>query len=116
MRKILFSASVLLVIVLGVIVVFGTSCRKNTTCVASITVLDNATSKPISGALVKIDYTGTGKQLQSGQGTTDGNGNVRISFQLEAILDVNVTHPQYQPATTIIKLEAGKTTEKTVRL
>ena len=115
MRKNLFSASVLLVLFLGLIVLFGSSCRKNTTCIANVTVLDNATSLPVSGALVRIDYP-TGK-LQSGQGTTDGNGKVSIKFQYEAVLDVTVTHPQYPAgATSIIKLEAGKTTEKTIRL
>jgi hypothetical protein len=115
MRKFLFSASLLLVVLLGVIVLIETSCNKNTTCVANVTVLDDATSLPVQGALVKIDYP-NGK-LQGDQGTTDASGKVSIKFKYEAILDVTVTHPKYsKPGVTIIKLEAGKTTEKTVRL
>lgn len=109
--------SLALVIALVITVLIPTSCKKETTCTAEITVLDATTNQPVTGATVMLDCstcptTGT---LQSDQTVTDASGRCSFSFKYEAVLDIHVTL-QTRTATGVVKLEAGKTVEKTVAL
>ena len=47
---------------------------------------------------------------------TDANGEVTYTFKYPAILDIQVTHISYGSAEDLIKLEEGKTVNKTVTL
>lgn len=113
----LFAALVAIVIT----AVLPLSCKKETTCYANITVVDATTNAPVSGATVKLDCStcpppGNGQSLSTAdQQTTDGSGKASFTFKYEAVLDIHVTL-QSRTASGVIKLEAGKTVEKTVPL
>jgi hypothetical protein len=93
------------------------SCKKETTCYANIIVVDANIQAPIIGATVKLDCgtcsNPSTSNLQTDQTTTDASGRASFTFKYEAVLDITVTSSQ-GPATGVVKLEAGKTVEKTV--
>lgn len=106
----------------------NTSCRKVTDCKAVVHCVDS-TGVAISGAYVQLyanvkdpndpkgttTYTGDVKA----DGTTDGAGQVKFTFKLPAIFDIKATAAvgsKTISGTSIIKLEEGKSVEKTVTL
>lgn len=111
---------------------FFISCDKNTDCTAKIICVD-AGGVPVQNAAVqlyanvKTSSGGTVVADIKAQGVTDGAGTVSFLFKLPAIYDItsSVTAASTgtgSPSTTtligtgIIKLEEGKTVEKTVTL
>lgn len=122
MKKLIFGTASLIVLFLAAYSTVGTSCNKETQCDAVITVLDTV-GNPIVGATVKLDCNGcpppppgSSATLQGDQQTTDGSGRASFSFQYEAVLDITVTHPTHTTTTAILKLEAGKTTNKDITM
>ncbi len=115
--------------------VFFISCQKNTDCKATVKCVD-AGGSPVANAAVQLFATvKTGSASQTGtviadlkaNGVSDGAGNVSFVFKLPAIYDIVATTTAAStstngPATTtivgnsIIKLEEGKSVEKTVTL
>lgn len=111
---------------------FFTSCEKNTDCTAKIICVDaNGTALQGAGvqlyANVKTSTGGTVVADIKAQGVTDGAGTVSFLFKLPAIYDITSTLTAASTATSgpatvtltgtgIIKLEEGKTVEKTVTL
>lgn len=105
-------------------VVFNlSSCRKETDCIASVKCVDsigNALSDvnillyaPVKGADGKTTYTGD----VTASGNTDGGGQIKFTFKLPAIYDIKATlavGSRTLNGSGVIKLEEGKTTEKTV--
>lgn len=90
------------------------ACQKNTDCKADITCTDQngqpvANAKVLLYAEVKPNVEGDVKA----EGVTDANGKVSFIFKLPAIFDVKAK-VNSQEGTGIIKLEEGKTAEKTV--
>jgi len=121
MKKLLL-ASIFMFAAIAMVVTTQTSCNKETQCDAIVTVLDTVGS-PIVGATVKLDCNncpppppGSSATLQGNQQTTDAAGRASFSFQYEAVLDITVTHPTHVTTTGIIKLEAGKTTDKSITM
>ena len=121
MKKSILGISTLLVMLFAAISVLNTSCAKETQCDAVITVIDTV-GNPVVGATVTLDCNncpspppGSSSTLQTGDQTTDASGRASFTFKYEAVLDITVTSVNPAgTATGIIKLEAGKTTEKTV--
>lgn len=110
---------------LSTFVLTHTSCKKkDTDCIASITCVDTngaalSNMSVLLYATVKsatnpaVTYTADLKA----NGTTDGGGQVKFKFQLPAIYDILATGSigtKTVSGTGIIKLEEGKTVEKTV--
>ena len=113
MKKVLFGSTALFAFILMAMSLLQTSCAKESDCDAVVSVVDTVGS-PIVGATVKLDYNGGG--LQSDQQVTDASGRASFTFKYEAVLDITVTHPQHALTTGIIKLEAGKTVDKTITM
>jgi hypothetical protein len=108
-------------------VVFNlTSCRKETDCKATITCLDSAGVNPVGGANVLLYATvksADGKTTYTGDvtanGTADNDGVVKFTFKLPAIYDIRTTLTSGTKTLVgvgIIKLEEGKTVEKSVNM
>ncbi len=101
------------------------SCEKDTECKAVVTCVDSV-GTPVNNADVllyaqvkspdgKTTYTADVKA----QGTTGGDGTVNFTFKLPAIYDIKATSVAATRTITgigIIKLEEGKTVEKTVTM
>src|SRR4051812_18941784 len=101
------------------------SCEKDTECKAVVTCVDSV-GTPVNNADVllyaqvkspdgKTTYTADVKA----QGTTGGDGTVNFTFKLPAIYDIKATAMVATRTITgigIIKLEEGKTSEKTVTM
>lgn len=101
------------------------SCRKDTDCKATVKCIDSS-GKAVNNANVllyalvkspdgKTTYTADVKA----NGNTDGDGTVKFTFKLPAIYDIKATLPLSTRTLTgigIIKLEEGKTVEKTVTM
>lgn len=109
----------LLLIFAGIILIF-TTCKKDTECDAVVTVKNkNDTLIIYSNANVKIH-----KSDVLAEGVTDGSGQYRHTFKLEAILDIDAVAPRppidsLTPAdtlagSTVIRLKPGETVYKTV--
>jgi len=101
------------------------SCRKDTTCKAVVRCVDSSGTAIGSADVLlyaqvkspdgKTTYTGD----VTASGTSDGNGEVRFTFKLPAIYDIKATlatSTRTFNGIGIIKLEEGKTAEKTVTL
>lgn len=112
--------------------VFFISCQKNTDCTATIKCVD-ANGDAVSNAAVQLFANVKTSNNQTvvadlkANGTSDGGGNVSFVFKLPAIYDIVATTTAvntgtFGPATltitgnSLIKLEEGKTVEKTVTL
>jgi stress response protein SCP2 len=101
------------------------SCEKETDCKAVVTCVDSV-GTPVNNADVilyalvkspdgKTTYTADVKA----QGFTEGDGTVNFTFKLPAIYDIKATATVATRTLTgigIIKLEEGKTIEKTVTM
>jgi hypothetical protein len=116
-------------------VMLGNSCVKPKECKANITVYDTTGSVPQSGVTVKLYATVNGNTADlKAEAITDGEGKVSFTFKLPAIMDIDAqkpnctivppsynssgqyVHGQYCHGKGIIKLEEGKTTDKSVNL
>jgi hypothetical protein len=111
--------------------VFFISCEKNTECKANIKCVNDA-GQPLQNATVRLYAnvkTSTGGTVTAdlkANGVTDAGGLVSFVFKLPAIYDITATTTAVgsgSAATTntivgtgIIKLEEGKTVDKTVTL
>jgi len=111
---------------------FFISCDKNTDCTANIKCVD-ANGDAVSNAAVKLFANVKTSNNQTvvadlkANGVSDGGGNVSFVFKLPAIYDIVATTTAantgtFGPTTltltgtSIIKLEEGKTVDKTVTL
>ncbi len=111
---------------------FFISCDKNTDCTANIKCVD-ANGAAVSNAAVKLFANVKTSNNQTvvadlkANGVSDGGGNVSFVFKLPAIYDIVATTTAvntgtFGPATmtlegrSIIKLEEGKSVDKTVTL
>ena len=89
------------------------NCKKETTCYANVTVVD-VNGTPVTGATVKLDCStcnNTNSTLQIDQATTDASGRASFTFKYEAVLDIHVNGGS---PVGVVKLEAGKTVDRTV--
>lgn len=110
------------VAVLGVIFLFNTSCKKNTDCVATVFCVDSTgigmtDVNVLLYANVKTSTGGTITADLRGSAITDATGRVSFTFKLPAIYDIKATKTTGTSSlsgVSIIKLEEGKTIEKTV--
>ncbi len=116
MKKIFLPSAVILCAVFAFVLLATThtSCKKDQNCYATLTVVDTLNA-PVQAATVKLNCQQCNPpgSLQEQTGTTDASGKVSFTFRLPAILDVYITHPLHQPFQGILKLEEGKTVEKT---
>jgi hypothetical protein len=108
-----------------------TSCKKNTDCVG-VVICNDSTGTGISGAQVylyanvKTPVGGTITADIRASGVTDEAGRVSFTFKLPAIYDImaiksvaatsTASAAKTYSAISIIKLEEGKTIDKTVTL
>lgn len=112
----LFTSIIALAIILGV----NTSCQKNTDCKLTITTVDSLGAY-LPNATVKLYAnvkTSTGSTVEAdlkAQGVSDGSGKSVYTFKLPAILDIKANLGN-KSGVGIIKLEEGKTVEKTVTI
>lgn len=110
----LFATVIAFAIILGV----NTSCQKNTDCKLTITTVDSV-GNFLANATVKLYAnvkTSTGATVVAdlkAEGVSDGSGRSVYTFKLPAILDIKATFGN-KSGVGIIKLEEGKTVEKTV--
>ena len=110
----LFTTILAFAIILGV----STSCQKNTDCKLTITTVDSS-GNYLAGASVKLYAnvkTSSGATVEAdlkAEGISDGGGSSVYTFKLPAILDIKATLGN-KSGVGIIKLEEGKTVEKTV--
>jgi hypothetical protein len=108
----------------GIIFNFS-SCRKETDCKATIRCIDSVGNSvgsvdvllyaPVKSPDGKTTYTGD----VTANGTTDGSGEVRFTFKLPAIYDIKATlatGTRTYNGVGIIKLEEGKSVDKTVTM
>jgi hypothetical protein len=114
--------------ILSSLVFAGFSCQKDTDCKAKVTCLDSAGRavpqvNVLLFAVVKDPNDPKGQATYTAdvkaEGTTDTGGEVAFVFKLPAIYDIRATLPvgtRTLVGTGIIKLEEGKTVEKTVTL
>ncbi|MFO0323035.1 MAG: hypothetical protein ACK504_11495 [Bacteroidota bacterium] len=113
----LFITSLSVAIFLGVVF---TSCKRKTECKLKIYTVDSL-GLPLKGAVVKLFVnvkTVNGNIIEAdvkAQGVSNGVGSSDYTFKLPAILDINANLDNKFGA-SIIKLEEGKTVEKTVIL
>ena len=108
------------------LVLSGTSCKKETDCKATVKCIEDSTSTAVAGALVQLyaevkspDGKTTYTADLKASGTTGGDGAVQFTFKLPAIYDVSATKVVGTSTLVgkgIIKLEEGKTVEKTIVL
>ncbi len=96
-----------------------TSCEKKTDCKLTITTVD-ASGFALSNVKVKLYAnvkTASGSTVEAdlkAEGTSDGSGTSTYTFKLPAILDIKAIGTGTLLGTGIIKLEEGKSVEKTV--
>jgi len=100
------------------VIAFSTSCKKNTDCKLTIYTVDSL-GKPLSKASVKLYAnvkTSSGATVEAdlkAESTSDVDGANAFTFKLPAILDIKATYLT-KSGIGIIKLEEGKSVEKTV--
>lgn len=108
--------------IFGVGFLFITSCKKKTDCIANI-ICNDSTGVGMSGATVylyanvKTPVGGTITADLRATGITDASGRVSFTFKLPAIYDVKALKTvgsASMQGISIIKLEEGKSVEKTV--
>ncbi|MCD6068853.1 MAG: hypothetical protein K0S33_3679 [Bacteroidetes bacterium] len=132
--------TIVIVMVLGGISVFSSSCNKPEPCKGIITVMDTTGTAVQAGVLVELRATvttasgGTAQGDLKATGTTDGSGRVEFTLKLPAIMDIYAEKPNCTPVAphyntsgqyvagsyctgkAILKFEEGKTNEKIVYL
>ncbi len=97
-----------------------TSCQKNTDCKLIITTVDSV-GNSLANASVKLYAnvkTSTGSTVEAdlkAEGVSDGAGTSSYTFKLPAILDVKGILGN-KSGVGIVKLEEGKTVEKTIKV
>lgn len=107
-----------LVIVAVSVISLTNSCVKKTDCKLTVTTLDSA-GLPLANANVKLYAnvkTQSGTTVEAdlkATGVSDAQGTSVYTFKLPAILDVKATLGN-KVGTGIIKLEEGKSVEKTI--
>lgn len=103
----------------------GTSCQKETDCKASVKCIDSVGNAVNNAnvflyALVKSpDGKTTYTADVTANGTTDAGGEAKFTFKLPAIYDIKATASvgtKTLQGISIIKLEEGKTVDKTVTM
>ncbi|MFL5753812.1 MAG: hypothetical protein ACJ76F_10430 [Bacteroidia bacterium] len=134
MKKIkLFSGFIVALAVMGIIFI-SNSCAKPKPCKAIITIYDTTGTVPQANVHIKLfaNVNGSVADLKA-EGDTDSDGKLSLTFKLPAILDIDALKANctvVAPTTTagvyvpgkychgkgIIKLEEGKTIEKSVNL
>ena len=101
------------------------SCQKKTDCVALVQVVDSTGTVVYPNANVQLYATvktasgGTVIADVKGNGITDSDGKVKFTFKLPAIYDISgklAKGTKTLSGISIIKLEEGKTVEKTVTI
>lgn len=117
--------SALFAVTCAISIFFFASCDKDTRCYVKISVIDEETKAPISGAIVKIDIESS---AIAAEGTSDHNGEFYASFAAPAIFEVKVTYEDgydeelyrpdffycYREGTNTIRLVEGDTVKSTV--
>jgi hypothetical protein len=118
LRSLLSSA-----LIFPLIFVLLSSCHRNKDCDLVLTVLDGTTNGPVVGASVHIypnqtSTTNSSLQIQDQTATTDASGVATFTFKLPAILSADVTPPSpyAPPATTLVKLEEGRSVSKSIKV
>jgi len=102
-------------LVLGV----TTSCEKKTDCKLTVKTID-ASGLSMPNVKVKLYAnvkTSSGSTVEAdlkAEGVSDGSGSSTYSFKLPAILDIKVVGTGSLTGAGIIKLEEGKSVEKTI--
>lgn len=119
-----YTAFIISGVLLSSLALITTSCEKETKCIALIKCTDStgialANADVLLFALVKnsagVTYTADIKA----NGFSDANGDVSFTFKLPAIYDIKATlesNSQSLIGNGIIKLEEGKTIQKTIKL
>ncbi|MBL7884810.1 MAG: hypothetical protein JNL69_12125 [Bacteroidia bacterium] len=111
------SALFVLAVITGLILVSGSSCKKDEKCRGKVKVIDTA-AIAVGNALVKIHAPSVNGQV-SYTGFTDGGGFVSFEVKLPAIFDVEATKGSYpgMVGRGILRLdEPGKEADVTVIL
>lgn len=72
----------------GISAVFLNACDKDTNCYVQVTVLDQATDKPVKNVFVKIDIDSS---YVKAEGYTDAQGIFNATFSAPAIFNVQAT-------------------------
>jgi hypothetical protein len=103
-------------ILLALVAVTATSCKKNQPCKAVITVLD-PNDAPVSGMIVRLEPQGT-NTIAPIESTTDLSGKVNFETELPKILDVVLEDASgtIYPTGKVVRFEEGKTDEVTVKM
>lgn len=97
----------------------NTSCQKKTDCKLIVKTVDEA-GLPVAASAIKLYAnvkTSSGATVEAdlkAEGLSDGGGSSTYTFKLPAILDVKATGPGTLTGVGIVKLEEGKTVEKTI--
>lgn len=118
--KIQYKSAVSILFIMSLVVsAFFSSCEKEDPTKAVITVFD-ILGAPVAGATVKLDVdpSATNNTIVSylpATSTTDGSGKAEFEFKLEAVLNIEVWNGN-DTVTDFIRLEQGKTIEKSVTL
>ncbi|PBQ33603.1 hypothetical protein CNR22_18080 [Sphingobacteriaceae bacterium] len=115
-------------LLLSLFVFTGTSCQKETDCKATIKCVDQS-GAALANASVYLyaqvkdpsDPKGIASQPADvkAEGVTDAGGEVKFTFKLPAIFNVNASvlvGAKTFSGTSIIKLEEGKTASRTITL
>ncbi len=111
-RRTLFKGGLIATVLLVFSFVFATSCRKNTECKATVTVIDRATGKVVPSVKVRLYANIAPKGQVEDIQTTASDGKATFTFKLQAIFDIEVTGKTCDGG-CIVKLEPGKTVEQT---
>ena len=110
--KAIIKSFVLLLFIICIAVSFS-KCKKDTECIAIVTVkMQSDTTVIVSGAYVSLN-----KEDVTSDGYTDASGQFRNTFKLEAILDVDamfISTSDTLIGKTVIRLKPGETVYKTV--
>jgi hypothetical protein len=108
--------ALLTIISVVVISIFSSQCKKDQTCRAQITVVNNA-GVAVSGATVKLFIQSIPNSDVEVTKTTNANGLAEFAYKDPVILNIKATIPGKMSDTTeLIKLERAKTVQKTVAL
>lgn len=108
------------ILAFAIILSVSTSCQKNTDCKLTISTVDSL-GNYLPNATIKLYAnvkTSTGSTVEAdlkAEGISDGSGKSVYTFKLPAILDIKATLGN-KSGVGIIKLEEGKTVEKTVKV
>jgi hypothetical protein len=120
----------LLLIPVGIVLFQLNSCNKPKPAKCLITVMDSAGQRPLSGIKVHLyantTYNGTTTIADlKADGVTGSDGKVGFTFKNPCVMDIAATvstctvnpgQHTYCNGSGIVKCEAGKTNEKTIRI